>query len=153
MISTENRETPLLFINYLGALNFLNQWRALHKFFGTVRQKQSTEESWYPYYLKTFDTRTVPKHRRVCPRWFLAMWDKKNWQNCDSPIMQKLLIPEHFWNAEGFAYDVFRRFGTKKTSTEKRETLPLLSINFFHTRTFLKDKSVPPTKLLGILWD
>ena len=30
-----------------------------------------------PYYLKTFDTRAILKHRRVRPRCFSAIWDKK----------------------------------------------------------------------------
>ena len=56
------------------------------KFFGFVRQKQSTE-SWYSYYPKQFDTRIFRKHRTVLPRWFLAMWDKIIRQNCDTPII------------------------------------------------------------------
>ena len=34
-VSTGDRETPFLCINYLGALKFLNECRVLHKFFGT----------------------------------------------------------------------------------------------------------------------
>ena len=44
---------------------------------------------------------------------------QKKSKNCDTPIIEKILIPEHFWNAEGFAHDVFRRFGTKKFRREK----------------------------------
>ena len=29
---------------------------------------------------------------------FLARWDKKNWQNRDTPFVQKVLKPEQFWN-------------------------------------------------------
>ena len=147
--STENRGTPLLRINFLGALIFLNHWRLLHIFFGTVRQKQSTE-SWYPYYPTNFETRTILKHKRVRPRWFLAMWDKKVRQNCDTFIIEKLLIPEYFWNTEGFAHDVFRRFGTKKF--RRKNVTPPSYPYFFRTRKILKHKSVPP-RSFSVPWD
>ena len=48
--------------SFFGCTIFLNHWRVLHKFFGTKRQKQSTE-SWYLFIQKLFDTRTFPKHK------------------------------------------------------------------------------------------
>ena len=132
--------TPIMHKFFLGALNFLNHWRDLHKFFGTVRQKQSTE-SWYPNYPTNFETRAILKHKRVHPRWFLAMWDKKVPQNCDTLIIEKLLIPEIFWKTEGFAHDVFRRFGTKKF--RRKNVTPPSYPFFFRTIKFLKHKSVP----------
>ena len=81
--------------------------------FGDVRQKNSTK-LWHPFYLKSPDTRTFLKHRRVRRRCFSAI-----------------------------------RY--KKTSTEKIDT-PFLPINFFSTRTFLKDKSVP-SRSFSVLWD
>ena len=76
---------------------------------------------------------------------------QKNSKNCDTPIIEKILIPEYFWNAEGFSHDVFRRFGTKKLRREE-VTPPFLSMNFFRTGTFLEDKSVPP-RTFSVLWD
>ena len=105
--STGNRKTPFICINYLGALNFLNNWR--------------------------FSTQ------------FLALWDKINRQNRDTPFIQKNLIPEYFWNTEGFAHEDFRRCETKKFN---KIVIPLLSNKYFNTRTFPKHKG-PPTKNFG----
>ena len=68
-LSTENRWTPLLCIVFLGALIFLNHWRVLHKFFGTVRKKESTE-SWYLIIQKLFDTMGFQKHKDPPTKFF-----------------------------------------------------------------------------------
>ena len=57
-------------------------------------------------------------------------------------LSKKHLIPERFWNTEGFAHDVFRRFVTNNFR-RKNVTTPFLPICFLHTRKFLKQKSVP----------
>ena len=57
-------------------------------------------------------------------------------------LSKKFLIPERFWNTEGFAHNVFPRFGTNNFR-RKNVTPPFLSIYFFHTRKFLNHKSVP----------
>ena len=163
-------------MNILGALIFLNHWKILHKFFGTVRKKQSTEswyliiqklfdtisfqkhkdpptkffgtvrqkgstESWYPYYPKNLETRIIMNHRRVRPRWFLAMWDKK---------LRKIVIPllsKKFWyqkvsETQRVAYDVFRQFGTKKLR-RINVTPPTYSKTFSVLELFWKTKAFP----------
>ena len=55
--------------------------------FGDVRQKKF-KKLWYPYYLKTFDTRTFLKHRRVRRQCFSASWDKKSsTEKRDTPFL------------------------------------------------------------------
>ena len=118
--------------------------------FGDLRQKKSTK-LWH-LILQNF---SIPEH----------FWDTRDpyemFRYCETkkinkiviPLLSKtVLIPEHFWNTEGFVHDVFRRFGTKKHRRKNVRPPPLLSINFFRTRTFLKDKSVPP-RSFSVLWD
>ena len=169
-------------MKFLGALIFLNHWRILHKFFGTVRKKQSTEswyliiqklfdtisfqkhkdpptkffgtvrqkgstESWYPYYPKNLETRISLNHRRVRPRWFLAMWDKK-FRKIVIPLLSKKFWYQKISETQKGRPRRFSAIWDQKTSTDKRNN-PYLFKNFFRTGTFLKDNSVPPTKLLG----
>ena len=74
------------------------------------------------------------------------MWDKKVRQNCDTPIIENLLIPEYFWKTEWFAHDVFRRFGTKRFRRKNvtPPSYPFFSVleNFWNTKAF-------PTKFFG----
>ena len=61
--------------------------------FGDVRQKK-IKKLWYPYYLKTFDTKTFLKHRRVRPRCFSAIWDKNtSTEKRDTPLFIHKLFP------------------------------------------------------------
>ena len=61
--------------------------------FGDVRQKK-IKKLWYPYYLKTFDTRTFLKHRRVRRQCFSASWDKKSsTEKRDTPLFDHKLFP------------------------------------------------------------
>ena len=140
--------TPILHKVFLGALNFLNHWRVLHKFIGTLRQKQLTEP-WCPYYPKNFETRIILKHRRVLPRWFLAMWDKKN-RKIVIPLLSKDFWYQNISETQEGAPTMF--FGSlwQKNFDGKLDT-PFLSLNYFGTRTFLKDKSVPP-RSFSVLW-
>ena len=131
---------------FLGALNFLNHWRDLHKFFGTVRQKQSTE-SWYPNYPTNFETRAILKHKRVHPRWLLAMWDKK---------MTKLWYPYYLKTFDTKTILKHRRVRArcfsaiwdKKTSTEKRDT-PLFIHKLFPYYKFSVRQKRSPTNFFG----
>ena len=86
-----------------------------------------------PLLSETFWYQNIPETQTgwVRLRLFLAMWDKKNRQSCDTPIIEKLLIPEYFWKTEGFAHDVFRRFGTKKFR-RKNVTLPCYPYFFLY---------------------
>ena len=143
----ENRDT-LIIQKILIQEYFWNTERFAHDDFWRC-EKKKFEKSWYLIIQKNFDTRTILKHRRVRPRWFSAIWDKKKstklwhlilqnfsipehfWDTRDPyemfrycetkkinkiviPLLSKtVLIPERFWNTEGFAHDVFLRFGTK----------------------------------------
>ena len=81
------------------------------------------------------------------PKQFLALWDKNNRQNRDTPFIQKNLIPEYFWNTEGFAHDDFRYCETKKTT---KSWYPYYPKNF-DTRTFPKHRG--PLRNFSVLWD
>ena len=64
--------------------------------FGDVRQKKLSK-LWFPYYVKTFDTRTFLKRRRVRPRCFSAIWEKKtSTGRSDTPLLIHELFP--YWN-------------------------------------------------------
>ena len=111
--STENRESPPLCINFLGTLNFLNHKRVLHKFFGTVRQKQSTE-SCYLIIQKFFDTRRFPKHKAPPTKFFGTVRQKRSTESWYP------YYPKHFdtriflkYRRVGFAYEYFWRCETK----------------------------------------
>ena len=68
----------------------------------------------YTFMLKNFSYPKIVKHKRVLPRKVLVLGDKKNWQNRDTPFVQKSLITERFWNTEGFPYEYFLYCETKK---------------------------------------
>ena len=138
----------------------------MHNLFGCPKLFESMEGS--PQVFWHCETKTID--RILIPLLSKKFWNKnnseaqtgslamilddvrqKNWQNCDIPIIYNISIPEHFWNTEGFAHDVFRHFRTKNLRRQN-VTTPFLSINFFRTRTFLKDKSVPP-RSFSVLWD
>ena len=151
MFSTENCWTPISFIVFLDALNFLNHWRVLHKFFGTVTQKGSTE-SWYPYYPKHFDTRIFLKHRRVG-------FDYDYFWRCETKNFHKVVIPllsKNFWYqniSERQKGSPTMFFGDLRQKNFDGKTWHSLLIHiFFRTRKFLKHKSVPP-RCFSVLWD
>ena len=75
------------------------------------------------------------------------MWDKKVRQNCDTPFIEKLLIPEYFWKTEWFAHDVFRRLGTKRFR-RKNVTPPSYPYFFSVLENFWNTKAFP-TKFFG----
>ena len=138
----------------------------IHEYFGCPNFFESLEDSPQVFWHceeKTIDGIVIPplsinfwnknnsETQTGSPAMILDDVRQKNWQKCDTPIIYNIAIPEHFWNTEGFAHDVFRHFGTKNLRRQNVTTL-FLSINFFRTRTFLKDKSVPP-RSFSVLWD
>ena len=100
-----------------------------------------------PYYPKNFDTRIIPKHRTVRPRWFLAMWDKKLRQNCDTPIIQKIFDARKFLKHKGPPTKLFGTVRQKQPTKSWYTFLQKYSIpeHFWNTR-------VPLRKFL-VLWD
>ena len=77
---------------------------------------------------KNFWNQNNSKHRRVRPRWFLAMWDKKTSKKCDTPIIEKVLIPEHLWNTEGSPTMFFGNLGPKNFDGKTWQPLLILLI-------------------------
>ena len=65
-------------------------------------------------------------------------------------LPRNFFLPEQFWNTERFAHDVFWRCEAK-VFRRKKVTPHFLSIFFFHTRTFLKHKRVPPRSFSVLL--
>ena len=133
--------TPIMHKIFLGALNFLNHWRDLHKFFGTVRQKQSTE-SWYPNYPTNFETRAILKHKRVHPRWLLAMWDKKKFKKLRYSYYLKTFDTKTILKHRSVRARCFSVIWDIKNFDGKTWHSLLIHI-FFRTRKFLNHKSVP----------
>ena len=84
--------------------------------FCTVRQKKVKRKSWYiPKMPKKFWNPKKVKHQLVPPPNVSATWVKKQFpHNRDTPNIQKILIPERFWNTEGFSYQIFWYCETKK---------------------------------------
>ena len=110
------------------------------KFFGTLRQKRSTK-SWHPYYTKKFDTRTFLKHRRVRPRCFSAIWDKKfATERRDSPFSTiNFFHTRSFLKHKMVPLKKFSVMRNRNFSTQNRD-ISLLWINFFNTRQKWKTK-------------
>ena len=120
-----------------------------NKLFDTVRQKPFEGNSWYsptPFIHKLFGYRKFDgtQHRRVPLRNFLALWDKKifdgsSWYYLHSFLSISFWLPEILWNTaqKGSSTKNFRHCGTK-SFRRKYLIPPLLSLNFFATRNFLK---------------
>ena len=82
--------------------------------FGDVRQNNSTK-LWYPYYLKTFDTRTFVKHRRARPRYFRRLGTKKlRRKNLTPPFLSiNFSRTRKFLEHKRVPHEVFRYCETK----------------------------------------
>ena len=78
---------------------------------------------------------------------FLALRDKNNRQNRDTPIIQQILKPEQFWNTNGFAHDDFWRCETKKFD---KIVIPFLSKNFWY-QNISETQNGSPTMFSGDL--
>ena len=163
------KRSPTNFFDFV-RLKFINgkSWNSpiIHKIFGRPNfceslkgspenfrhcETQTINRFVIPLLSKTFDTRTNLKHRVFAHDAFQRCETKKNNKIVIPLLSKRFLIPERFWNTERFAHDVFRRFGTN-IFRRKNVTPPFLSIYFFHTRKFLKHKSVPP-RTISVLWD
>ncbi len=155
-----------LFFKFFRCQNFSVLWNTAQKgcsttkFFGTVRQKTSHENSWYsPFFSKNFRYRKISEtqHRRVVPLPNCsAMRDKK--------IRLKLLIllPPLFQNffaagnflkqsTERFPYQIFRHSDTKNFRLKLLILLPPLFKTFSLPEVSWKAalKSCSPTKFFG----
>ena len=121
--------------------NFHESLKGSPQKFRHVRRKILTK-SWYLIIQKFFKTRTFPKHK-VPLRIFSVLWDKKDRQNSDTLLRKNFLIPEPFWNTEGFAHVVFWRLGTKKL--RQKNVRPPLSYpwTFSLLELFWKTKAFP----------
>ena len=116
-------------------------------FFGTVRQKISTEKLDTPppppiHKLFGYRKFSETQHRRLPVRNFSALWDKKmSTENLDTPppSYPNFFDTRNQCSSKGFPYGNFRHCETKNF---RRKILilppPLLSIKFFATGNFLK---------------
>ena len=78
---------------------------------------------------------------------FSALWDQNKRQNRDTPIIQKILNSEHFWNTDGFAHDDLWRCETKKFD---KIVIPLLSKIFWY-QNISERQNGSPTMFFGDL--
>ena len=124
------------------------------KFLGTMRLTIFYGKSWYPPIMKKFFRNPkISETQKGSAAMFLILWDKKfPTEKLDTPppFIHVFSIPESFWNTKGFRRDVFRYCETKNFR-RKNVISPLLSMFFFLTRKFLKDKRVPP-RCYSVLW-
>ena len=106
-------------------------------------KKYSTEHRDIPLFcIELFDTRNFLIYWRVLQEIFWHCETKKSHGKTWNPpfvIHKYFSIPENFWITEGTPYEVFRHCEIKKFQTKNRD-IPLLSINFFFTRNFLKHR-------------
>ena len=87
----QNRDTRII-QKILKPEFFWNTGGFAHDDFWRCETKKRTK-LWYPFYLKTFDTRTFLKHRGVHPRCFSAIWDQKtSTEKRDTPFLSKNLF-------------------------------------------------------------
>ena len=130
------------------------------KFFGTVRQKSSTGSSDILFLcLKFCDTWIFLKSWRASPRYTCALWANKNWtENRDSPLPLlsiNFLIPEIFWNTDGFLHESFRHCETKLFQWRDvillPVTPPVITIKKFYQWIFSETLKCSPT-IFSALW-
>ena len=96
---------------------------------GDVRQKSSTK-LWYPYYRKSFDTRRFLKDRKVRPRCFSAIWDKKiSTEKRDTPFLSFFFRTRKFLKHKSVLHEVFRY---RETKTFRRKVAEFL----FYAKSF-----------------
>ena len=100
-----------------------------------------------PLLSENFETRIILKHRRVLPRWFLAMWDKK---------IDKIVIPllcKNVWyqniseTQKGWPTLFFGDLGQKNIDGKKWH--PLLIHELFPYWNFSERQKRSPTKFIG----
>ena len=101
-----------------------------------------------PYYAWILiDTPKFLKHRSVHQCIFFLLWDKTFWQNRDTlPLLSmRVFYINFFWNTVVFPYEFFRHCETNcfRRKIEILYPAPSLSITFFITRKFLKNRRVP----------
>ena len=65
-------------------------------------------------------------------------------------LSRRLLMPEHFWNTERFAHDVFRRFWTNKS--RRKMWHPFFSIIFFPYWKVSQTQKRSPWSF-SVVWD
>ena len=95
-----------------------------------------------PLLSKTFWYQNISETQNGSPMIFFGDVRQKNRQSCDTPVIQKNFDVRTILKNRRVRPRCFPAIWGKKTSTEKSDT-PFLPINFFSTRTFLKDESVP----------
>ena len=161
-ISTENRDMPPLIHKFFSIPKMF--WKTagfLYKAFrfGPMRQKVLTKP-WCPppplLCMKIFDKRIFLKHQKVLQWNISVQWDKnfdgKSWY---PPLLSKRFrypkLMKH--STEGFTYQIFRQWETKKIRQKiENRDITLWSIKFFDTRNFPIHRSVPQRNF-SVLWD
>ena len=115
------------------------------KFFGTVRQKNSDGNSWYPPIKQfLFTLRNFLKNWKVPLGNFSVLWDKKISPeyrgNCPS-FIHFFSFPEVIWNTEGFRDEVFWYCETK--GFDGKALYPPIMHNLFPCPNFFEKSRVP----------
>ena len=123
--------------------NFSENWRNPPRIFSVLWDKKvSIESRDIPFLsIKIFDKRTFLRNEgfpnenfRYCEKIIIRL-------NCETPSYAIFFNPELFWNTRV----PLRRFSVlwdKKVSKENRD-IPLLAIQIFDKRTFLKTEGIP----------
>ena len=147
----KNVNLPLLSLTFSISENNETLKDSPTEFFGTVRQKKFARKSWYsppPLLSINFAIPEFLWNRRVPPRSFSVLWDKRLRQNHDAPCPShawKFPIQEFFWNTEGVSYEVSWYCETKIFDT-KSWYLHLMQ-NFFSIFEIFWYTELFPTKI------
>ena len=135
-------------MKYVGALNFLNQWRVLHKFFGTVSLKILHGKSWNsPIMNKIFGCPNFLKSFEAAPQFFGHRETKTN-DRIVIPLLSKI-----FWNkntSETQTGSPAMILGDVRQKNLTKLWYPYY-LRIFETRTFLKQRRVRQRCFFGDL--
>ena len=137
--------------NLLGNRIFLKHRSVALRSVWILWDMKFSTKSWYAK--KKIGKRSFLKHSRLPLKTVLGLWDKKDSaQNRDTPlfIYKSFGNRNKIWNTGGFISEKLR--SVRQMFFEKQPWHSVLSINFFHTGSFLKHCRVY-LRTVSVLWD
>ena len=137
---------PLICIKFFYTPNFLKHWRDAHEIFRHCETKSFRCKNVIPPNMhKIFLYPKFSETLKGCPRNFSVLWDKKNPQNRDAPLLcMKIFDKRYFLKHQSvLQWNISVQWDKNFDGKSWCPPPPLIHKIFFSTRNFLKHRMVP----------